>query len=235
MVRRMFWEIGVEDVNQRKKWDCDVVKGSRSLHCFDGFNKDFSTLLQVRELACFCVHCVDDKPAKCENIQWAGSFRLEMIKGVLLADVQPDMESMQVGEGGSQWEDGTLAELVKLGDFFAVEVEHPNDWSADFYVLQCKEALHAVQDRFTDGYNVEFAQGDLVLKGRWFQPVPQLQGRFVCNDIAPPSFAHAKSIIHIRFAMMPCAVETNQNVGTRMYSLDSDTIAAITASCTTAE
>jgi hypothetical protein len=86
-----------------------------------------------------------------------------------------------------------------------------------------------------DGYNFEFAQGDLVLKGRWFQPVPRLQGRFVCNNIAPPSFAHAKSIIHIRFAMMPCAVEINQNGGTRMYSLDSDTIAAITASCTTAE
>jgi hypothetical protein len=59
MVQRMFWEIGIEDVNQRKKWDYNAVKGSRSLHYFDGFSKDFSTFLQVRELACFCVHCVE--------------------------------------------------------------------------------------------------------------------------------------------------------------------------------
>jgi hypothetical protein len=235
LVRRTFWNIGVEDVNRQKKWDCDIVKGSRTLHCFDGFSKNFSTLLQVRELACFCVHCIDDEPAKCENTEWAGLFRLEMIKGVLPADVQSDVENMGVGEGGSQWEDGSLAELVKLGDFYAVEAEHPNDWSADFYVLQCEEVLHKVEDRFTDGYNVEFAKGDLVLKGRWFQPVPRLQGRYVCNDIAPPSFTHAESIIHIRFAMMPCAVETNRNGGARLYNLEADTIAAITASCTTAE
>lgn len=81
MVRRFFWEIGKTEVNRSKKWDCDPIPGSRALHNFDGFSQRLSTLLQVRELACFCSYCLDDEPAKCENAAWVGKYKLEMIKG----------------------------------------------------------------------------------------------------------------------------------------------------------
>ncbi|CAM6084857.1 unnamed protein product [Calypogeia fissa] len=50
LVRQLFWEIGLKEVNRKEKWDCDPIKGSRGMHCFDGFSPTLSTLLQVREL-----------------------------------------------------------------------------------------------------------------------------------------------------------------------------------------
>lgn len=229
LVRRLFWEIGAGDVNRRKKWDCDPIKGSRSLHCFDGFSDRLSTLLQVRELCCFCAYCVDDEPTKCENVQWVGQFRLEMVKGILPVDVRPDIENIGVGEGGSEGEDELLAELIQLGDFYAVQAEQPNNWNVDFYVLQCEEVLHTVANSFTDGYEVEFEKGDLALKGRWFQPIPGWETKFVYNDTAPSSYTHAKCVVHIRFALTPCAGR-GQKGGSRMYYLDPNTVAAIAAS-----
>jgi hypothetical protein len=102
LVRRIFWEIKIGAVNRTKKWDCDPIQGSRRLHCFDGFSDKISTLLQVRELCCFCPHCLDDDYAACDSKAWVGHFKLEMIKGVLPADVRQEVIDMGVGEGDGE-------------------------------------------------------------------------------------------------------------------------------------
>ncbi|CAM6102026.1 unnamed protein product [Calypogeia fissa] len=165
LVRRLFWEIPVGAVDRTKKWDCDPVKGVRSLHCFDGFSNKMSTLLRVRELCCFCPHCLDDDYEACENKAWVGRFKLEMIKGVLPADVRQEVIEMGVGEGGNDCEDGSLGSLVQVGEFYAVEAALPNKWNATFYIMQCEEAVHEVKKDFVDGYDQAFRKGDKVVKG----------------------------------------------------------------------
>jgi hypothetical protein len=227
LVRRFFWEIPVGIVNRTKKWDCDPISGSRSLHCFDGFSNTLSTLLQVRELCCFCPHCVDDNPSACENVEWTGASKLHMVKGVMPGDVRLDLQAMGVGQGGEAWEEGSVAELLQVGDFYAVEAAQPNKWNADFYISQCEKPLHTVERDFVDGYDVAFQKGDLVVKGTWFQPLPGREGRFVCNDLAPSGYNLEKSVVHIRFGLTPCEVAKGGKGGARVYSLDSDTQAAI--------
>ncbi|CAM6081914.1 unnamed protein product [Calypogeia fissa] len=229
LVRRLFWEIPLGDVNRNKKWDCDPIKGSRKLHCFDGFSSKLSTLLQVRELCCFCPHCVDDDYTACENKAMVGQFRFEMIQGVLPGDVKQEVLDLGVGEGGKDRE-GSLGELVQVGDFYAVEAALPNKWNASFYIMQCEVPVHSVNESFIDGYDQAFKKGDEVVKGRWFQPQPGRELKYVYNNKSPFGYDDPKSIVHIRFGLTPCEAGKGGKGGARVYLLDGDTFAAISES-----
>lgn len=150
LVRRFFWEIPEGAVNRNKKLDCDSIIGSRSLHCFDGFSSRLSTLLQIKELSCFCPDCIDDNSAQCQHVEWTGCFKLYMVKGVLPADVRPDVEDMGVGQGRKAWAQSSLAELLQVGDFYVVQAKKPNEWNVDFYISQCEQTLHIVKEDFED-------------------------------------------------------------------------------------
>lgn len=151
-----------------------------------------------------------------------------MVKGISPSDVRDELDSMGVGEGGSEWEDGSLAQLLALGDFYAVEAEVPNQWDVEFYICQCEEVVHSVGEAFEDGYGVKFAKNDMAVKGRWFQPVPGRTWKYVYNETAPASYSHANSIVHIRFPVSPC--ESNGRGGARTYTIDSETVIGITSS-----
>lgn len=226
LVRRIFWEIPQGAVNRRRKWDCDPIKGCRDLHCFDGFSPQLSTLLQVRELSCFCPSCVDDDPRNCDNEEWAGKYRLEMVKGVLPSDVRAEVQN--IGEGEGEVDEGSLAECIKLGDWYACHAHPDNQYGVDFYVYQCEEELEETKEALTDAYGVQFQRGDQALRGRWFQPYPGNKLKFVCNDAAPPSYQHPEEVFHIRFALSPCEVRKgSKGHGPRMYTIDPDTLDAI--------
>jgi hypothetical protein len=227
MVRRLFWEIPKGVVNRNKRWDCDAIPGSRSLHYFDGFSNRLSTLLQVKELCCFCPYCLDDNSNLCENIAWTGRSKLHMVQGVLRDDMRDDIESMGVGEGADTEDNGLLAELLQLGDFYAIQASKPNQWKADFYIMQCEEKVHIVQKDFLDGYNVPFRKGDKVVKGKWFQPVPGRESRFVATDDAPSGYNLANSVVRIRFGLLPCEIPQGRKGGAQMYSLDTQIQAAL--------
>lgn len=226
MVRRIFWEIPVGAVNRRKKWDCDPVKNCRNLHSFDGFSSKLSTLLQVRELSCFCPACIDDDSVNCQNEEWVGKYRLEMVKGVKPSDVKAEVESIGVGE--REVEDGLLAECVQLGEWYACIAHLENTEKVDFYIYQCVQVLHIVKEDFVDEYKVSFKKGERVLKGQWFQPFPGSEVKYVLNDNAAFSYQRPEEVIHIRFALTPVEVQNgSRGRGARMYTLDYDTLEEI--------
>ena len=132
-----------------------------------------------------------------------------------------------MGEGLTTFEDGSLADFVQLGDFFAVKAESRNQWDADFYILQCEEPLHIVSKSFTDSFGETFAVGDSALRGLWYQQVPGKDLKFVLGDNVDNSYYHAASIVHIRFGMTPCEVGKGRSGGARMYLLHEDTLSAI--------
>ncbi|CAM6083796.1 unnamed protein product [Calypogeia fissa] len=174
-----------------------------------------------------CDTIADDTPNECKNTLWTGRFKLHMVKGVLPADVRPDVDCMGVGEGVNAWEEGTLADLLQVGDFFAVEASKPNQWNADFYISQCEQPPYTVTKDFVDGYDQAWHKGDFVVKGRWFHPMPGHEGSYVFIDRAPFSYTLADQIVHIRFGLTPCEVTKGRSGGARVYSLDAETQAAI--------
>jgi hypothetical protein len=223
-MRRLFWEIPTDVVNKNKRWDYDAIPGSRSLHCFDGFSDRLSTLFQAKELCCFFPHCLDDSPKLCNNIMWTRRFKLHIVQGILRDDVRDDIESMRVGQEADidAEDDGLLAELLEVGDFYAIQASKPNQWKANFYIMQCEKKVHIVQKDFLDGYDVSFRKGDKVVQGKWFQPVPGRESRFVATDDAPPGYNLATSVVRIRYGLLPYEVPQGRKGGARMYSLDTE-------------
>ncbi|CAM6127423.1 unnamed protein product [Calypogeia fissa] len=162
----------------------------------------------------------------CDPIQ--GSRRLHCFDGFSdkLSTLLQEVQDMGVGEGGNNREEGSLGELVQVGEFYAVKAEQPNKWNTSFYIMQCEESVHEVKKDFVDGCDQAFRKGDEVVKGRWFQPQPgRVQLKFVFHDKAPFGYNSPDSIVWIRFGLTPCEVG---NGGHRVYTLDVDTLAAIT-------
>jgi hypothetical protein len=73
-IKRFSWHIKSNDVIQNNSsFNCDLVKGCMKLHSIFTSNKHNSTQLLVKDLACYCIFCLNDKWGDCENLQWSGS------------------------------------------------------------------------------------------------------------------------------------------------------------------
>jgi len=62
-----------------------------------------------------------------------------------------------------------LAALVSIGDNFVILAQEGNDEGIKLYILQCQQASHIVQDRFTCPWGDEFDVGDHVIIGLYYQ------------------------------------------------------------------
>jgi hypothetical protein len=151
-----------------------------------------------------------------------------MVKRVLPADVRPDVEDMGVGQGGKAWAQSSLAELLQVGNFYAVRAKKPNEWNADFYISQCEQTLHLVKEDFEDAYKEKFKTGDKAVNGRFFEPRPSnCSMRYVFDDANPFGYNHGHHVVHIHFGLTPCAPGIKRSGVAKFYSLDADTEAAI--------
>ncbi|KAL3683358.1 hypothetical protein R1sor_001380 [Riccia sorocarpa] len=128
------------------------------------------TLLKMMEMCCFCPSCIDEDWDNCTNSEYTGPWTLHNVHLKKPADVVDYVEAMGHGEGiENQWDEGTLADLVEVRDFFAVEAEWPNDYDAEFWILQCTKPLHVLPHSVTDAYGETHDAGTSVLKGIWYQ------------------------------------------------------------------
>ncbi|KAL3683849.1 hypothetical protein R1sor_001871 [Riccia sorocarpa] len=168
--RRFFWEMKVGEVDRSKELDCLPIKGTHSLHCFHGYSRSNPTLLRIKELSCFCAVCVDDEGVRCPAQAYTGKWKLESIHPIKPQDVIAFAEEIGSGVGqGVDWSEGSIAELIEVGDFFAVEAEVPNEFNADFWIIQCTKPMYQLEKDHTDDYGCTFYLGDFALKGKWYQ------------------------------------------------------------------
>jgi hypothetical protein len=72
---RVFWHVITTKVDcNSTMYVYDVVEGIMKLHSICSMNKNNSTTLLVKSLACFCVYCVDGLWDQCLNLPWIGSW-----------------------------------------------------------------------------------------------------------------------------------------------------------------
>ncbi|KAL3678963.1 hypothetical protein R1sor_021919 [Riccia sorocarpa] len=205
------------------------------------FNKRTRTFsLATKQLVCerFWVHrtmsrlqpsslgCNEDWD-NCPNLEYIGSWALHNVHPKNTADVLDYVEAMGQGEGiTDRWDERTLADVVEVGDFFAIEAEWPNDYNAKFWVLQCTKPLHVLGHTITDAYGETHDEGSTVLEGIWYQQFGKSPTCFVRYDSAPTSVVAGRRVIHVRFALNPTGVLRNSS----SFKLSSDTLEAILTS-----
>lgn len=232
-VNRHFHLIGVSDVNRRVRMDCDTIPGTQKLHSFYGFNRNNPTHLQIRDLSCFCVHCLDFEWEKCEGFAYSGPWRLHTINPKDSNGVNALMTSLAEGEGVADlldtWDDnGHVGELLTVGAMYAIEAHPDNEWKAIFYVLVCIEPMHSVAEAFTDEYGLSFIPGQNVIKGKWYQPWGRkgTHQSYILEPKSHPSYCLVESVIKIGF----CLERTSKKGTAQGYKMKSSTIEDILSS-----
>ena len=66
-------------------------------------------------------------------------------------------------------EEDSLADLLELGDNFAVLVEANNKKGIQFYILACLRKKFLIREAFVYKWDFEFSVGDYAIQGRYYQ------------------------------------------------------------------
>ncbi|KAL3694695.1 hypothetical protein R1sor_008346 [Riccia sorocarpa] len=170
--------------------------------------------------------CIDEDWDSCPNYEYTGPWILRNVHPRKPADVVEYVEAMGHGEGiTDQWDEGTLADVLEVGDFFAVEAEWPNDYNAEFWIVQCTKPVHVAGQAITDAYSETHDEGSTLLEGLWYQQFGKSPTCFVRCDSAPVGVVAARREIHVRFALSRLGVLRNRS----SFKLSSETLEAILA------
>jgi hypothetical protein len=79
-IKRIFWLIGICDVDWNIAHACDLVPSTQKLHSICALNQYDVTKLMVRELACFCCFYMERQWFACSYLQWTNEWRPKTLK-----------------------------------------------------------------------------------------------------------------------------------------------------------
>ena len=168
-VRRIFWEVKESDVPRERKWDCKRVKGSRSMHCVNGYSTTDNCSLRSRKLSCFCYSCMCQRWARCSNVAYVEQWDYIQI-------TPEDNESLNTYLSDEEGEDfplyaghhDALSDALCVGDNFATNTTEKD---VDFYLLKCTTRKYKTTRELKDGWgNCAYAD-TYVVEGYYYEKV----------------------------------------------------------------
>jgi hypothetical protein len=74
-------------VDHRASWDCKKIEGCHSMYSIASISYWDCTLLNDRELECFCVECMDDNSDFCEMKSHVKPWRLLTLEPLNMSQV----------------------------------------------------------------------------------------------------------------------------------------------------
>jgi hypothetical protein len=225
---RFFWEIP-KDCMRERSFDCETVKGSQSLHSIYSFSIADPTLLFVRKLSCFCAYCFDFDCTNCVNKSHVEGWELVKLKPGNLNHVRGHMLQCEVREDEQVpdefeevFDQDGMADFLRPGDNFAVPAMEGNSEGVEFYILQCSKSKHEVEAAFTCSWGPSYGQGDLVVRGTYYQ---KMFNGYLFLGSSTPAYIHAHLIVHCKFGMIPRV--GRRKGGEVTYSLSQDSLDTI--------
>jgi hypothetical protein len=210
---------------------CDSIAGTRKIHSILATNKNHLTQLMVKNLACFCVFCIDNKWSRCINLKWTGEWQPKFLQPADQEFVRRMMMEGSDGvclEGVSSGEQ--LAATLDIGDNFAVNASKGNDEGVDFWIIICTKALHTVKDSFTDKWGTAFDVDDEVVAGVYYQ---KYHDNYVLLKNSHTVYMHVHLVRSVKFLMLPKNHRVAGNDCT--YELSSGELEKIRATIATLE
>ncbi|KAL3688946.1 hypothetical protein R1sor_015255 [Riccia sorocarpa] len=135
----------------------------------------------------------------CPNKRYTGDWKLENVHPLKLTDVSAYAEELGADLGqATDWGEGSIADLVEVGEFFAVEAETPNEFNADFWIMQCSKPLYQLEEDETDDYGNIVYSRDFALHAIWYQQCGRRGTCFIRYGASPESIVRAQDVIHIK-------------------------------------
>ncbi len=86
-VFRLFHLVKPKDVDRNTLWNCKNIARTRFLHSMASMSHRNVTLLKLRNLACFCLECMDDNPYFYGNKSQVQSWKLYSLEHINVTQV----------------------------------------------------------------------------------------------------------------------------------------------------
>ncbi len=202
-LERHFWLVLEAEVRPLRNdpHGCDSIAGTRKIHSIMATNKNHLTHLMVKNLACFCVFCIDNQWSSCINVKWTGEWQPKILQPADSGFVK----RMMVGEWDGVWFAGGsggehLAATLDVGDNLVVNASKGNDEGVDFWIILCTKPLHTVKEAFTDNWGTVFEVGDEVVAGFYYQKYHE---NYVLLKNSHIVYMHAHLVRCVKFLMLP--------------------------------
>jgi hypothetical protein len=92
-----------------------------------------------------------------------------------------------------------IAKVVNVGDDVCVD----NSTNESFWILLVDKGMHTIQESFKDDWNNEYVEGDVVLRGIWYDKLfPNSRSYLLRNDKSP-SYVFSHLILASKFPVPP--------------------------------
>ena len=162
--RRIFFHIpasGTECIpRNRPEGSFKTLKGIRQLHSVKACSEQLKIF--VRERACYCFSCLEEKYDDCENQQWVDQWRELQVQREPSAALTRSREDAGDIEHSVQ-----LADLADKGTIVAVAAD--DDRHYDYYLLKVvSDGGVTLESNYEDEYGSVFSRGQRVLLGHFF-------------------------------------------------------------------
>jgi hypothetical protein len=204
-IARHFHEVPIYFVPRSEAWNCDSIRGSRTLHSISSISAADSTKLMVRYLSCFCRACQMQAWDRCENPEHVTPWQLVKIKPQNTREVRNRMIQELHRDDDSQYggDADDLTDALEIGDHFAVLAKANNDKGVLYYILECQRTKFIVGEEFQCVWGNKFDVGDHVLEGVYFQNWGYGARNYVYLDNSRAAFVHSHLVKAIKFPMVP--------------------------------
>jgi hypothetical protein len=215
------------EVDRSHRHACDPIPGSSKLHSIYALDWYDPTKLLVRKLACFCVPCLEEKFSQYEKQAYIQQWKVLKIRphSVEYAAVQrmPDEEE---DNWDYEYDDAAMADLVQVGNNFAVPATPDNDEGVLFYILQCLEPKRVVKENFECPWGGRFEVGDHVISTTYYQKWGRRElQNYVFLRTSQPAHVDASIVLACKFQMIPR--QHRVKGGDPVYTLPEETLDVI--------
>jgi hypothetical protein len=202
LIKRFFWHIKSDDVIRNNySFNCNHDKGCIKLHSIFASHKHNLTQLLVKDLACYCIFCLDHKWGDCENLQWSGSWTSKHLQPSYTKAVLKKMIFNWVGEPNYTPNANGFTTTLDVGDNFVVNAKIGNSKGMNFWTIYCSRPLHCVQKTFKDKWGTYFELGDYVVVGLHYQRWGTNEHSYVLLKDSHLVYLHYNFVHVIKFLM----------------------------------
>ena len=133
------------------------VKGNRSIHSIISTGE--SNSLDVRQLSCYCNHCIDGDYSKCEDKEHVDDWET--------IEIQPEKGygHHRATQGDIQEQREGIKDLVTKNAFIAIASGDPGE---EYYLLKVTgNGLEVLTERTTDDWSCTYRSGAEVFCGNF--------------------------------------------------------------------
>ena len=212
MINKHFWEIKKCDIDRSRVVDACTVKGSLEAHQARSKSHTDPTLVEWRDLSCFCLACESGLETDlCDNRAHVQKWKLTRMRPknkYLAREAYMEVdEEIEYGDGGQE-----MADDVCVGDNVAIKCETHGE--EEFWILLIDQSAHILDEDVVDGWNQSYFIGGFVVRGFYYEKLRPGSRTYYLLEDHPPAYAYSHLIVVSKFNMPPIVHNLQGNMAT---------------------